>query len=531
MRRYLRLTLPHFGIPDQSRGQRLAWYLAAVGGIAATTVLIGLARPYARPDRLQIGYLLVVLAVAIGGGSGPALFACLLAFLSFDWFFVAPVGTPAIAAPGEWLALLLFVTVAVSTGSLAAGLTRSRDDERRRSHELAVLYELSIRVLAVRRSDQLHQLVVQRLAEALGLNAALLLDDGDGRPRLVAQSGLSDEEIRLCDTALAAARGTPASATNPTPARMEALTRAFADRSLRVICSPLTTADRSLGIVVAFAGASLRSAPQTRRVLDAFAAQTAIAVDRARLAEEEERARAATESDRLKSVFLASLSHDLRTPLSVMKAAVGVLTAETTSPAARETLAALDDEVDRLNRLLGNLLDLSRIEGDGLRLRRAPEDLAEIVGATMERLAPLLAERPIVLRGAELPLLDVDAPQLERVFLNVLENASKFSPPDAPITVDLLREHDEAIVRVHNVGAPIPIAEQRRIFEKFYRLRGSNPGVDGAGLGLAICKGIVEAHGGRIWTHNESTGVAFYIALPIPATASAVAEPSAVAVP
>src|SRR5579875_962964 len=134
-------------MPDQGRLEQAAWYGAAVVGVALLTLLIGVTRSHVPPERLQISYLLVVLALAIGGGSGPAIAASLLAFLAYDWFFVQPIGTPIVEEPAEWLALGLFVVVAVATGSLAAGLKRSAEEERRRTREIATLYDLSIAVL------------------------------------------------------------------------------------------------------------------------------------------------------------------------------------------------------------------------------------------------------------------------------------------------------------------------------------------------------------------------------------------------
>jgi two-component system, OmpR family, sensor histidine kinase KdpD len=264
-------------------------------------------------------------------------------------------------------------------------------------------------------------------------------------------------------------------------------------------------------------------------LIDAFAAQSALAIGRARLATEEERARAAAESDRLKSVFLASLSHDLRTPLTAIKVAAALLGTEVTSATGAGAVNDIDQEVDRLNRLVGNLLDLSRIEGGGLLLRRVPEDLPTLVGATIERLTPQLAGRPIVFQSEEIPLVPLDPLQIERVLINLLENAAKFSAADSPIAIAITASAEEVLLRLHNLGAPIPAAEQQQIFEKFHRLHRPAQIVDGAGLGLAICKGIIEGHGGRLWTANEAGGVAFYVALPRAQAATGSAIPTAVA--
>jgi two-component system sensor histidine kinase KdpD len=283
---------------------------------------------------------------------------------------------------------------------------------------------------------------------------------------------------------------------------------------------PIILGGQPLGVVAAIYGTGERRlSDDRRRLLEAFTAQTALAAGRAKLAEEEDRARSAAESERMKSTFLATVSHDLRTPLTAIKAAAEGLRqdAESRSDSAHRDLAtSIDHEVARLDRLVGNLLELSRIEAGGLPLRRAPEDLSEVVGTAVNRLSPLLAGRTLSVQVPEdLPLVSLDAVEIDRVLTNLLENAVKFSPEGSEIVLSVWREGQQIFMKVHNAGRPLPEAERRRIFDKFYRLDADGRGPRGVGLGLAICKGVVEAHGGSIWAENDADGVAFVFSLPL----------------
>jgi two-component system sensor histidine kinase KdpD len=254
-------------------------------------------------------------------------------------------------------------------------------------------------------------------------------------------------------------------------------------------------------------------------LLQAFAAQAALAIGRSQLAEEEERTRQVANSERMKSIFLASVSHDLRTPLTTIRtAAAGLRQAlgeRFASPFA-ELTDSIDVEVDRLNRLVENLLEMSRIEAGGLPPKKAPEDLAEIIGTVAHRLRSLLADRAFTMHLPEdLPAIPLDAIQIDRVLSNLFENAVKFSPVNSAIQLDVWLAEQRVYVRMRNEGATLSEPERGHIFDKFYRREVSMDSARGTGLGLAICKGIVEAHAGRIAAENDPGGVAFTFWLPV----------------
>jgi two-component system sensor histidine kinase KdpD len=249
--------------------------------------------------------------------------------------------------------------------------------------------------------------------------------------------------------------------------------------------------------------------PDQRQFLDTFASQAAQAIERAQLAEQARQAEVLRATEQLQSALLDSISHDLRTPLVSIVGALSSLQEDDNEldPATRQSL--LDnalEEADRLNRLVGNLLDMTRIEAGALRLRREPCDVSDLIGAAVEQLERHLQGRTVTIKApAEMPLVSLDFVLMEQVLVNLLDNAFKYSPPNTPIQVHAWAEGNEARFEVADRGGGIPASDLNRVFDKFYRVQ--QPGrVSGTGLGLAICKGIVEAHGGRLWLQNRPEG-------------------------
>jgi len=255
-----------------------------------------------------------------------------------------------------------------------------------------------------------------------------------------------------------------------------------------------------------------------RRLLQTFASQSALALERAWLAQAESRARVLEESDKLKSAILSSVSHELRTPLSTIKAAASSLRGTEVGwdlPARAELIAAIDDEADHLNILVGNLLDMSRIESGALKPKREWNILSEIVGSVLARMKHSAEEHQIEVEIPEnLPLVSVDYVQMEQVFTNLLSNSLKYAPANTTICIRAHVEEETIHVQVSNQGPQVPPEHLERIFDKFYRTTAADR-VTGTGLGLSICKGIIEAHEGRIWAENLTNGLAFNFTLPL----------------
>jgi two-component system sensor histidine kinase KdpD len=255
-----------------------------------------------------------------------------------------------------------------------------------------------------------------------------------------------------------------------------------------------------------------------KRLFQTFASQGALALERARLMKSDSRAQVLEESDRLKSAILSSISHELRTPLSTIKAAASSLRGGEVSwdsPASAELIAAIDDEADHLNLLVGNLLDMSRIESGALKPKREWNILSEIVEGVLARMKHLAVEHQIKVDILEtLPLIPVDYVQMEQVFTNLVSNSLKYAPVNTTVSIRAQVEGESVHVQVCNQGPQVPPEHLERIFDKFYRITAADR-VTGTGLGLSICKGIIEAHGGRIWAENIPDGLAFNFTLPL----------------
>ena len=281
---------------------------------------------------------------------------------------------------------------------------------------------------------------------------------------------------------------------------------------------PIQTARGLLGEICLWRNDPPIKSPEDR-LLRTFASQGALALERARLAQAETRARILEESDHLKSALLSSVSHELRTPLATIKASVTSLRSDEylwDTEARQELLAGMEEETDHLNQLVGNLLDMSRIDAGALKPQRKWNVLAEIVSGVVSRMQPEAQRHRIVTEVSEdLPLIPVDYIQIERVFTNLISNSIKYSPDNTIITIRARQSDSQSlIVQVSNQGPPVPEEHLDRIFDKFYRVTAADQ-ITGTGLGLSICKGFVEAHGGRIWAENLLDGFAFNFTLPL----------------
>jgi two-component system sensor histidine kinase KdpD len=306
--------------------------------------------------------------------------------------------------------------------------------------------------------------------------------------------------------------------TNPSPADQQDRGATNNDTPKPTILVPLETARGLLGEIRLWRPEPPIT-PAEQRLLRAFASQGGLALERARLAEADRRARVLEESDRLKSSLLSSVSHELRSPLATIKASVTSLRSGAVgwdSNAREELLAAVEEETDHLNQLVGNLLSMSRIETGALNPQREWNDLGEIVASVVKRMRQESERHPIKIEFPEdLPLVPVDYVQMEQVFTNLISNSAKYSPENTPILIRAWQVDPQHVqLQVINQSPPVPGEHLERIFDKFHRVTATDR-VTGTGLGLSICKGIVEAHGGRIWAENLPGGFAFNFSLPL----------------
>ena len=461
-------------------------YLLALLLVGLTTVALELLGSVLDTQIATVGYLLPVVASTLSWGLGPGVVAALAAFFAFNYFFIEPRFTLLVQRPPDLLVLVAFLAIAVLLSQLLGRTRAALSAAQQREHEALRLYEFST-ALAVQHTDEsIAHTVAHYALETLHADRVEVVVEASG------------------DQA-------PANVYLPLD-RSTAL-----DRPPTTI-APLLTARGMQGEIRVWLD-RVALLPAEDRLLKTFATQGALALERSRLARSETRAQVAEESDRLKTALLSSVSHELRTPLAAIKAAVTSLrsgTVERQSTARDELLATIEEETDQLNTLVGNLLDMSRIEAGALKPERAWNDLEEIIGAAVARLKQAARHHRLEIAVPDdMPLIPVDFVQLQQVFTNLIGNGLKYAPGGTIIRVEAQRRDPETVVtRVINHGPPVPEEHLDRIFDKFYRVTAADR-VTGTGLGLSICKGIVEAHGGRIWAENLVDGLAFNFTLPL----------------
>ena len=478
----------------------------AVVGVAICNLAIAATRSAIVIPNLSTLYLLPVMFTAVRLGWWPALVAAVLAFLSYNFFFVEPFHTFSIYDPEEWLALLIFLAVAAVTSNLAANERARRQEARRLADEAIMLYELS-RSLSGGGSEEALGEFCARLTEALGLQGcAILVNDAEGRARTLVSRGAGAE-----DDAAGQVLGRPGGRHRHLGRWIRVKGRP-ADHRLPALSVPLHVGERSVG-GLRLVG-RLRFNDDETRLLATVADQLAAALERERLREEAQQAEILRRTDELRQALLSSVSHDLRTPLASIKASADSLLEPDVAWSEddrRSFLQTIDRESDRLNRLVGNLLDMSRIEGGALRPRSDWYDLGELAREVIARLRPALQGREVRLElpSKEPPPIEIDYLMIDQVLTNLIENAAKYTPAGRPIEVRIEANPGTLTTRVADHGPGIPPTERGRVFDKFYRVnpRGQT---SGSGLGLAVCKGLVEAHHGRIWIEETPGGGATF---------------------
>lgn len=460
---------------------------------------------------LSVIYMTAVIVVAARRGLGPAMAAAVLGFLAYNFLFTHPRYTFHVSRQGELLTLGLFLTASLITGNLAARLRARIEAQATIAERTNKLYDFSRRVASAATADDVIWASVSHVATTLRCEAVLLKPSAGGELQMAGGFPPEDQlDIRDQSAAqFAWERGEPAgrgSDTLPTA---------------RWFFLPLTTGERRLG-VLGIAHADDRLPVRTdRRLLDALVDQIALALERLRLTEELSESRLASETERLRTALLSSVSHDLRTPLVTIIGAAGSLAeAPDLPPAARQDLAEnIREEGERLDRYVQNLLDMTRLEHGALRPQMGPVDLAELVGTARHRLrAPLRAHVLQTDLAGPLPLVRADAVLLEQVLVNVLDNAAKYAPASSTITVAARAVAAQVELSVTDAGPGIPPEDQLRVFDMFYRAAAGDRQRAGTGLGLAICKGLIEAMGGSIRAEPASPepgGTRMVIVIPI----------------
>jgi two-component system sensor histidine kinase KdpD len=473
---------------------------------------------------LSLVFLIAVLIVAVRFGLWPSILASLAAFVVYNFFFTDPHYTFFVDSQEDVLTLVLFLVAAVFTGNLAARLQAQVAAQRAIARRTANLYEFSRKIAIAASLDDVVWAAVHHVASTLQCRSLVLMPDAEARLAIV---GGYPPEDRLEAKDWGAATWAwqhvePAgwsSGTLPTSAWL---------------FLPLETGQGALGMLGVSFGDRDDLAPAERRLLKALVDQVALAIERTRLVADLADARLASETERLRSAVLSSVSHDLRTPLvSIIGSATSLLEADRAidETGRRQLTELILEEGERLNRYIQNLLDMTRLSHGALELHKDWVDPREIVGRAVRKLGPVIAHHRVAIElPGDPPPLRADPVLLEQVVVNILDNAVKYAPPYTEVRIEGRSRGDGFVLAITDEGPGIPEADRERVFDMFYRARSGEGEKSGTGLGLAICRGIVEAHGGRVRAERVSRygGTRIEITLPLEPQ-EATASPSAVA--
>lgn len=551
-------TIEHMLFVGMIQGQRRKRYyldalLAIIAALLVTAFIYGL-KLYPIIPNISVLYLLVVLGLASTRGLYSAIITSIVAFFSFDYFLVSPLFTFTINNLAEWLALFIFLVTAIITGRLASALRLRAEQATQRANETYALYEL---VNATTKEETLERqltivarAIVANFSSAGIRDCAILLPDVRGKLTLQADAcqpvealKLSDDEVKTAVSAVSQGKIIDVYVDTETSSANQSLPYRYrrvltgelgSKRFVRII--PLQLGKNVVGVVrllIADGSQSFTIArnpdieqarlnPQTT-FFWTFLDQATSMIERARLHRETLEIELLRRTDALRSALLSSVSHDLRTPLASIKAAASSLLQEDVQwddDARRSFASAIEREADRLNRLVGNLLDMSRIEGGALKPEKEWYPVDELIHDVLGHMQTLLQGRQVRTSiPDDLPPVALDYLQMDQVLTNLIENAVRYTSAASPIEISVQVVEQQIMISIADRGPGIPPYDLERIFDKFYRVSGTTrraTSVMGTGLGLAVCRGLVEAHGGHIWAENRPDGGAvFRFTLPL----------------
>lgn len=492
--------------PPQVQPKRWRWsgYEGALLYLVLATALCFLMYPYLDLPNLIMVYLLAVMVTAVQCGRGPAILNAFLSVLAFDFCFVPPRWTLTVEEAKYIVTFAVMFLVAVVIGHLAALIRRQADAARLHERQTAAMYALSRELAGTRGIGNILAAAVRQISGIFECRAVALLPDDQGKLQPAAGDLAAVfhkdlvKELGVAQRAYGARRmagwGTQDHADSP------------------ILYLPLPGSSGSLGVL------ALRPRdpeaenwllPEQLRLhlLESLAKQAALALEVERLEKAAREAQLGMESERLRTSLLSSVTHDLQTPLAaVMGSASSLLKGHLAEPVARELLRNIYEEAQRLSRLVANLLNLAQLESGSLELHKEMQPLEEVVGAALNRLEKQLADRPVELSlPADLPMVPLDGALAEQVFVNLLENALRYTPAGSPLRIAASAKADCLEVEVADRGPGFAPEELEKVFEMYYR-GARDQEARGYGLGLAICQAVVKAHGGRIRAENPPGG-------------------------
>jgi two-component system sensor histidine kinase KdpD len=498
---------PAKGHPRNWRG-----YLLGLGLVVLATLLGQLIHGVFATTTIAMLYLLAVVITAYLWGLGPSILVSVLGVLAFDFFHVPPYLNFRVADTQYIFTFLILLLVGVIISFLALRVRRQTESAKRRESETAALYSLG-RDLAVSSDlDSYIRAIIKRAKETFGHDTIIFLPDPQNRETL--KLSTSDQNIAVDENELAAAiwayqhQRIVGHGTDTLP-------------SAKARYLPLVTARGIVGVMaVSAVETSGELTMEQERLLEAYADLAAVAIESILLANEAQNAQVLRNTEKLQTALLNAVSHDLRTPLVSV---IGVLSSlqekgmHLDDAAKMNLIQVAREEAERLNHLITNLLDVSRIEAGAIILSKQPSDVQDLVGAALEQLGNRASSRPINVEiPADLPYVSVDFGLIVQTLVNVLDNALKYSPDGSPIDIKARQIGREMQIEIDDRGVGIPTQDLSHVFDKFYRIQRPD-NVTGTGLGLSICKGIIEAHGGRIAAENRpGGGTIIRMVLPVP---------------
>jgi two-component system sensor histidine kinase KdpD len=459
--------------------------------------------------------LVAVLASAVTYGLVPSLFTCLVCALAYNFFFLPPLYTFTIADPENVITLVVFMLVAGAASNLTARVRMQAIVARQRAATTEDLYLFSRKLAGIATLDDLLWATAYQVAHMLRLHVVLLMPslNESGGEELLVRAGYPPEDT-LDEGDLAAAKWAFEQG-------QEAGRGADTLPGARRLFLPMRTARGVVAIIGLDSDQEGQLlTPDQRRLLDSLSDQTALAIERLHLAEEADKSRVAAETEKLRNALLTSISHDLRTPLASILGSASSLKAYRGSLGVGEQdelIGTIQEEAERLNRFIANLLDMTRLESGALTPNLGLIDLDDIVGSVLRR-APTQNHKLALELEPGLPMLRLDPVLFEQVLFNLLDNAAKYAPPGTTITLRARPEGGTVRVQVLDEGPGLPEEDRERVFDKFYRVRVADKKRAGTGLGLAIARGFMEAMGGTISAANRSdaSGAIFTLTLPVP---------------
>ena len=452
--------------------------------IFVTKLVLQPFQSYLKIQVIELIFLLPVMLCTVLWGLTPGILAGIAAFLAFNFFYIQPYNTFLVHQSQDLITLIIFLFVSVILSQFIGKAREGMQLARSREWEATKMYELISSLSGLKGADNIARDLAHHTLQTFQFRHVKIIIFRQEEDNLIisAPNTNTNPEVTTYNKSwpLETARG------------LEGEIKVCYDRE------PLTT--------------------QETRLLIAFTSQAALALERVRLAKGENMVRILEESDRLKTSLLNSVSHEFRTPLAVIKASVSSLRSglvNWNNNARQDLLATIEEETDQLNLLVGNLLDMSKIESNAMHPNIHWNAIDEIVIGVATKMRKQLSEHYLEMNFEEgFPLIPTDYVMISQVFTNLISNSIKYSPTSSKIMITIKKDNEFAHIEVANEGPPVPEEHLERIFDKFYRVTEAER-ITGTGLGLSICKGIVEAHGGKIWAKNEDGQFVFHFSLPL----------------